>query len=92
MIASPLPHRPSLVPRKSGCNIDDYYIDPSGSDDFLGYGSIGADVAIPLGSGRYGEWTLNVGVNLLLLGSATEAANGGDDVEAIGYVRLSFSY
>ncbi len=49
-------------------------------------------MAIPLGSGLYGEWTLNVGVNLLLLGSAAEAANGGDDVEVYVYTGVSMSY
>ena len=80
------------IPVTLGFSLDDYYIDDSGDDDFFGYASVGADVAIPLGSGAYGEWTLNVGGNLLLLGSATEAANSGDDVEVYGYVGLSFSY
>ena len=80
------------IPVALGFSLDDYYIDGSGDDDFLGYASVGADVAIPLGSGPYGEWTLNAGVNLLFLGSAAEAANGGDDVEVYGYTGLSFSY
>ncbi len=80
------------IPVTLGFSLDDYYIDDSGNDDFFGYASVGADVAIPLGSGAYGEWTLNVGGNLLFLGSAAEAANGGDEVEAIGYIGLSFSY
>jgi len=80
------------IPVTLGFSLDDYYIDDSGDDDFFGYASVGADVAIPLGSGAYGEWTLNVGGNLLFLGSAAETANGGDDVEVYGYVGLSFSY
>jgi len=80
------------IPVTLGFSLDDYYIDSGGDDDFFGYASVGADVAIPLGSGAYGEWTLNVGGNLLLLGSATEAANGGDEVEVIGYIGLSFSF
>ncbi len=80
------------IPVALGFSINDYYIDPSGSDDFLGYASVGADVAIPLGSGLYGEWTLNVGVNLLLLGSAAEAANTGDSVAVYVYTGVSMSY
>ena len=80
------------IPVVLGLSVDDYYIDASGDDDLLGYTSVGADVAIPLGSGAYGEWTLNVGANLLFLGSATEVANGGDDAEILGYVGLALSY
>ena len=80
------------IPVALGFSVDDYYIDGSGSDDFLGYASLGADVAIPLWSGAYGEWTLNAGANLLFLGSAAEAANGGDDVEVVVYTGLSLSY
>jgi len=80
------------IPVVLGFSLDDYYIDGGGDDDFLGYGSVGADVAIPLGSGPYGDWTLNAGVNLLFLGTAAEAANGGDDVEVYAYTGLSFAY
>ena len=80
------------IPVTLGFSLDDYYLDASGDDDFFGYGSIGADVTIPLGSGDYGEWTMNVGGNVLFLSSAAETANGGDDVEAIGYIGLSVSY
>ena len=80
------------IPVTLGFSLDDYYLDASGDDDFFGFGSVGADMSIPLGSGDYGEWTMNVGGNLLFLGSAAEAANGGDDVEAIGYIGLSVSY
>ncbi len=80
------------IPVTLGFSIDDYYLDASGSDDFIGYASVGADMSIPLGSGDYGEWTMKVGGNVLFLGSAAEAANGGDDVEAIGYIGLSVSY
>ena len=80
------------IPVTFGFSLEDYYIEGSGDDDFFGYASISADVAIPLGSGKYGEWSMNVGGNLLFLGSAAEAANGGDDVEAIGYIGLSVSY
>ena len=80
------------IPVTLGFSLDDYYVDPGGDDDFFGYGSIGADMAIPLCSGEYGDWAMNVGANLLFLGSAAEAANGGDDVELLGYVGVSVSY
>ena len=80
------------IPVTFGFSLDDYYIDESGDDDFFGYATVGADVAIPLGSGNFGEWTMNVGGNLLFLGSAAEAANGGDDNEAYGYIGVSFSF
>ena len=68
------------IPVTLGFSLDDYYLDASGDDDFFGFGSVGADISIPLGSGDYGEWTMNVGGNVLFLGSAAETANGGDDV------------
>jgi len=80
------------IPVTVGFSVDDYYVDNSGDDDFFGYVSVGADVAIPIGSGAFGAWTLNVGGNVLFLGSAAEAANGGDDVDGYGYIGLSCSY
>lgn len=80
------------VPVTIGFSLDDYYIGPDGDDDLFGYASIGTDVAIPLGSGAYGDWTVNVGCTMLFLGSAAEAANAGDDFQVLGYLGLSFSY
>ena len=79
------------IPVTIGFSLNDYYPDDSG-DDFFGYAGVGADVAIPLESGAYGEWTLNVGGNLLFLGPAAEAANSGDDVAVYGYLGLTLSY
>ena len=80
------------IPVTLGFSLDDYYVDAGGSDDFFGYASIGADLASPLGGGNYGEWTLNTGANLLLLGTAADEANGGDAVEFLAYIGLSVSY
>ncbi|HEV2293891.1 MAG TPA: hypothetical protein VGR35_08535 [Tepidisphaeraceae bacterium] len=81
------------VPITIGTSIDDYYFDDEGDEEFLGYGSIGLAASMPLGSGNYGDWTLNASVTWLqLFAEGLESANNDDDNEIIGKIGVSFSY
>ena len=59
----------------------------------MGFAQVGAKASIPLGvPGRFGAWTLNAGVSLLVLGDHTKALNKDDDVEVIGSVGVQWSF
>ncbi|USN99093.1 MAG: hypothetical protein H6810_13240 [Phycisphaeraceae bacterium] len=76
-----------------GFGVDDYYIDSTGNDDFFGYVDAGVDASIPLGlPTRFGTWSLNGGVHVLVLGDAASDLNSGDDFEVVGRLGLSISY
>ena len=81
------------VPVTIGMSLDDYYFDDSGDEEFLGYGSIGIAGSMPLGSGKFGAWTLNASVTWMqLFADGLETANNDDDNEIIGKVGVSFAY
>ena len=81
------------VPITIGTSIEDYYFDDGGDEEFLGYGSIGLAASMPLGSGSYGDWTLNASVTWLqLFADGLESANNDDDNEIIGKIGVSFAY
>ncbi len=81
------------VPITVGMSIDDYYFDDTGDEEFLGYGSIGIAASMPLGSGNFGDWTLNASVTFLqLVADGLELANNDDDNEVIGKIGVSFAY
>lgn len=76
-----------------GFSIDDYYIDANDEEDCFGFVQAGVEVGVPLGvPERFGVWTLNGGVSVLLLGQAAEDANDGDDTEVIGHFGLTIAY
>jgi hypothetical protein len=80
-------------PASVGLSLSDYYQNAGGSDDTFGFAQIGAKASIPLGEpGRFGTWTLNAGVSVLLLGDHTKAFNNGDDTEVIGSVGLQWNF
>ena len=76
-----------------GLGLDDYYIDAGGDDEFFGFLEAGVDASMPLGvPARFGSWSLNGGVHVLLLGDAAEDANNGDDVEIVGRFGVAIGY
>jgi hypothetical protein len=83
------------VPVVLGCSLDDYYLDNSGDDEFLGYGSVGLFASIPIcENGKFGTWTLTGGVQYIQLfaDSAENVNDGGEDNEILGKVGVSFAY
>jgi hypothetical protein len=81
-----------------GGSLDGYYTDDEGGNETFGYFSVGVNVGLPIGTdiipARYGNWTLNAGVNYIyLMADSAEAANdGGEDYELQGMVGVSVSY
>ena len=82
------------IPVVVGMSLDDYYFDENGDEEFLGYGSIGVTLTVPLPMPeRYGAWNLVAGVSYLhLFADTLETINNDDDGEIIGKLGLAFSY
>lgn len=76
-----------------GFSLHEYYEDADGNDDTFGYAQFGAKAGIPLDmpSGM-GEWTLNVGASLLVLGRNMRDYNEGDGHEFIGTIGLAVEF
>lgn len=76
-----------------GFSLHEYYEDEDGNDDTFGYAQFGAKAGIPLNmpSGM-GEWTLNAGVSLLILGQNMRDYNEGDGHEFIATVGLAVDF
>jgi hypothetical protein len=80
-------------PASVGLSLSDYYQDAGGDDDTFGFAQVGAKASILLGEpGRFGAWTLNAGVSVLILGDHTKDFNRGDDTEVIGTVGLQWNF
>ena len=83
------------VPVALGLSVDDYYLDDTGDNETLGYGSVGLFASVPLPVGeKYGSWTLTGGVQYIYLfaDSAELTNDGGDNDEILGKVGVSFAY
>ena len=83
------------VPLVLGMSLDDYYLDDTGDNELLGYGSIGLFASLPLGEpGKFGAWTLTGGVQYIQLfaDSAENLNDGGTDYEFLGKVGVSVAY
>jgi hypothetical protein len=83
------------VPVALGMSTDSFYVDPDdGSNEFLGYLSIGLSASYPLNVFEgYGDWSLTGSVTYIqLFADGLEAANdGGKDYELIGTIGLGIS-
>ena len=80
-------------PISVGLSLKDYYQDASGEDDTFGFAQLGVRGSMPLSSGtRYGQWTLNAGVSLLVLGDHTGDYNNRDEQEVIGTIGLQWNF
>jgi hypothetical protein len=78
------------IPVSVGVSLDDYYV---GTDDeFFGFASIGASVDHNIPIDRAGTLTITAGVNVLLLGDTTKAANNGDEADASVFVGCTMSF
>lgn len=82
-------------PMEVGVGIDDYYGSTNGETGV--YGSIGADVAVPLGLPRtYGAWQATAGVDTIIRDETIQSAggplDGGGDVVVTGTVGLAVNF
>jgi hypothetical protein len=80
------------LPVEAGFSLDDYYEGADGDESF-GYLTVGLAGSVALPSPRgFGAWSLNAGVDYLMLGETTEDINGGDDAEWIVHAGITFEF
>lgn len=90
------------VPVAIGLSLSDYFEDRNADDSVFGFLDIGCDLSIPLGDmgtddGRRLQWSLELGVHVLLLSDSLQdlsegAGVGGDEVEFIGRIGIRVNY
>lgn len=80
-------------PIEAGFSLSDYY-EVAGNDEAFGYLSAGVSTTIPLGfmPEGYGDWSLNTGVDFLMLGDNTEIYNSGEDSEWIFHAGVTLEF
>lgn len=79
-------------PLAIGLSLSNYYETEDGANDAFGYLSLGATVSVPLGSTGAANWSLDLGVQALLLGGAAASFNEGDRSVLIARVGVSVEF
>ena len=83
------------VPVALGFSLDDYYVDANADNEFFGYASVGLMGSMPINfqNGRYGDWTIQAGVQgLFLTADSLEAINDGESTEVVGTIGLGIDF
>ncbi len=80
-------------PAVAGFSVSDYYEHSDGSDDFLGFISVGAKATytIPCDK-RCGDWSCYLGANVLLLGDLAKEVNDNDGTALVVSAGVSMEY
>jgi hypothetical protein len=86
-----LPKLTLAIPVKVGLSAKDYYEGVDGNDTF-GYFDTGAQLSVPLLSGKGGTFEVHGGVDFMWLGDNLTTINNGDGFRPIGLIGLSFVY
>ena len=79
------------IPAKVGLSLRDYYEGANGSDTF-GYVDVGLIAGVPLSFLPGGSWDLHGGIDVLFLGTALEAINGGKAVKPVFSIGLGAAF
>ncbi|HEV7838730.1 MAG TPA: hypothetical protein VGO75_11740, partial [Gemmatimonadaceae bacterium] len=79
------------IPVKTGLSMKDYYEGPTGSNRF-GYFDTGAQLSVPLVSGKGGTLEMHGGVDFLWLGDNLKLLNNDDGFRPLGLLGFSFTY
>jgi hypothetical protein len=86
------------VPVKLGMGLSNYYerLDDVGNivNDTFGFFDIGGLVTFPLTkvSSSYGSWNFHAGIDFLMFGDTTKAANLGDGSAVVGLFGIGLTY
>lgn len=81
------------VPLALGLSISEYYA-VDGEDDTFGFFSFGFSASVPLAfiPQDYGAWSVNAGINVLVLGDTLKDANLGDSPFPVGTGGIRMDY
>lgn len=79
------------IPVKLGLSANHYYEGPTGDNTF-GFFDLGAQLSVPVVSGKGGALEVHGGVDLYRLGDNMKLLNDGDAFKPVGTVGLTFTY
>lgn len=82
------------LPLALGLSISEYYEVEGEGDETFGFFSFGLSASLPLAfiPQDFGAWSVNAGVNVLVLGENLEEANLGDQVFPVGTGGIRMEY
>ena len=72
----------------------DYYETADDNDQTFGFFSFGANASVPLAfiPEDFGAWSVNVGINVLVLSDTLKDVNNGDSPYPVGTFSLVMAY
>jgi hypothetical protein len=79
------------IPAKTGLSLNHYYEGPTGDNTF-GYFDLGAQLSVPVASGKNGALEVHGGIDFLWLGDNMKLLNGGDNFKPVSLIGLTFTY
>jgi hypothetical protein len=79
------------IPVKTGLSLNHYYEGPTGDNTF-GYFDLGAQLSVPVVSGKSGALELHGGIDFLWLGDNLKLLNSGDTLKPVSLIGFTFTY
>ena len=79
------------IPVKTGLSVNHYYEGPTGDNKF-GYFDLGAQLSVPVMSGKSGALEIHGGIDFMWLGDNLKLLNSGDNFKPVSLVGLTFTY
>jgi hypothetical protein len=79
------------IPAKTGLSLNHYYEGPTG-DNAFGYFDLGAQLSVPVASGKSGTLELHGGIDFLWLGDNLKLLNSGDTLKPVSLIGFTFTY
>jgi hypothetical protein len=79
------------VPVKTGLSVNHYYEGPTGDNTF-GYFDLGAQLSVPVLSGKGGALEIHGGIDFLWLGDNMKQLNNGDTLKPVSLIGMTFTY
>jgi hypothetical protein len=79
------------IPVKTGLSLNHYYEGPTGDNTF-GYFDLGAQLSVPVVSGKSGALEVHGGIDFVWLGDNMKLLNNGDTLKPVALIGLTFTY
>lgn len=79
------------IPVKTGLSLNHYYEGPTGDNTF-GYFDLGAQLSVPVATGKSGTLEVHGGIDFLWLGDNLKLLNSGDTLKPVSLIGLTFTY
>ena len=79
------------IPAKTGLSLNHYYEGPTGDNTF-GYFDLGAQLSVPVLSGKSGALEVHGGIDFVWLGDNLKLLNSGDTLKPVSLIGFTFTY